>query len=155
MRILFIRPNVALPELFAGTELTLHGLCRALIANGHQVVVAATTFAKDAPPSEHHECGYPVVRAWNGYAATSYALLRFKPNVLSVSHAGAWLGELPPSIRGTPIVIYEQEASPAVNEVPYEVRTRAVFLANSASTAAHVSRECGVESTIVRPLFGI
>jgi len=155
MRILFLRPNVALPELYAGTELTLHWLCRSLIASGHEVVVVATTFAENSPPSVHHECGYPVIRAWNGYAAAVHALREFQPDVLVASQAGAWLDQLPRSIRRAPIVIYEQEASVMVKDIPPDFKTRAVFLVNSPSTAAHVAREYGVNGTIVRPLFGI
>jgi len=155
MRILFIRPNVALPELFAGTELTLHGLCRSLMRNGHEVYVAATTFKEGSPPALDHECGYPVVRAWNGYEAALYVAERTQPDVLVVTQSGAWLAALPSSIRHTPLVIYEQEVSRSVTVMPPEVKSRAVFLANSAATAAHLKSECGVVATIVRPLFGI
>ncbi len=155
MRILFIRPNVAVPEQFAGTELTLHELCRSLLAGGHQVAIASTTFAVDAPPSVHHENGYPVVRAWNGYDAVCSALQYLQPDVLVTIQSGAWLAELPESLRRTPLVLYEHEASLTVNAVPAAMKARAVYVANSVSTAQHLKRECGVEAVIVPPLFGI
>ena len=142
-----------LPELFAGTEVNLHWLCRAFAANGHDVVVAAGTRA--AAGRVDHQCGYPVVRAPNVLAAVNHVATQYQPDVYVVTQPGQWLGMVPPAVRDLPIVIYEQEISASLKFVPDGLRARAVYIANSVATAAHLSREFGIASTVIPPLFGV
>jgi glycosyltransferase involved in cell wall biosynthesis len=155
MRILFCRPNVVFPEQFAGTELTLHELCRSLLAAGHQVAIAATTFVTGAPPSVSREHGYLIVRAWNGFESVCRVLQEFQPDVLVTMQSGVWLRELPTPLLRTPLVVWEHEASVSLAEMPAGMKARAVYLANSPSTAAHLKEQLGVQAMIAPPLFGI
>jgi glycosyltransferase involved in cell wall biosynthesis len=152
MRILFIRPYPVLPELFAGTEVNLHWLCRAFVANGYEAVVAAKTGATAG--TVDHQCGYPVVRAPNFLAAINYAATQYQPDVCVVTQPSQWLG-MAPAIRDLPIVIYEQEISTGLKFVPAGLRARAVYIANSVATAEHLSRAFGIASTVIPPLFGV
>jgi hypothetical protein len=156
MRILFVRPYPVLPEMFAGTEMTLHWLCRALVGNGHQVVVAAASrMVADGSVTVDQQCGYPVFRGLNAVAAAEVTAAQYRPEVCVITQPGQWVGMLPSAILELPMVVYEQEVSTGLKSMPAGVRARALYVANSAATAAHLSRECGAASTIIPPLFGI
>ena len=156
MRILLIRRGRFPPELYAGSEMNLHWLCRTLVANGHAVVVAANTLGlAGTPPKLDYECGYPIYRAPNIMDAASLAAAQFQSDVFIVPECGAWMAELPAIVRNGPIVIYEQDVSLGANGLPADLKARALYVANSLTTCANLSRECGVDSAIVPPLFGV
>jgi glycosyltransferase involved in cell wall biosynthesis len=156
MRILFIHNYYAFPELCAGTEMTLHWLCRILVANGHEVVVAArTNTAVGTPIRMDRQCGYPVVRAPNAIDAVCVAAAQFRPDVFVVLKSNRWIAQLPQTIRDAPMVVYEHDVSMARKSVPAEFMAHAAYIANSATTAAHLLNECGIASTIIPPLFGV
>lgn len=156
MRILFVRPGPFPPELYAGTELTLHWLCRKLAAEGHDVVVAAqSNLPEGKPPGVDRINGYPVSRAKSIVMATKYATADFQPDVVVIIESAAWVSHLFPIIGDVPFVVYEHQLSidPALG--PGELKSRAVYLANSDATAAHLRAISGIEAKIVHPLFGI
>jgi glycosyltransferase involved in cell wall biosynthesis len=156
MRILFIRFGLYPPEIFAGLELTLHWLCRSLIQRGHEVVVATNT--KEAAPGTttvDRKCGYRVYRSLDLNGSVYYGLSKFDPEVVVLTEAGLWMEALPPAVIEKPTVVYEHQTLLAVHEAPEVYRTRAVYIANSATTAEALKLACGISSTVVRPLFGI
>lgn len=156
MRILFIRYGLYPPELFAGTELALHWLCRTLIANGHEVVVAANTDTSEKDKTTvDRKCGYPVYRASNLNESVHHGLTRFEPDAVVLSESGPWMALLPPEVSQKPAVIYEHQWSLSVKDVPDVFKTRAVYVANSEVTSANLMKECGIVSIIVPPLFGV
>lgn len=155
MRILFVRPGPFPPELFAGTELTLHWLCRKLIAEGHEVAAAVQTkLAEDKRPSVDRKCGYPVARAKSVLTSSKFLLGDFRADVVVVVETAAWISYLLPIIGDLPLVFYEHQVTADPFEVPAEVKSRAVYIANSDVTAAHL-RTNGIEAAIVPPLFGV
>jgi glycosyltransferase involved in cell wall biosynthesis len=157
MRILLIRYGLYPPELHAGTELTLHWLCKSLIARAHKVGVAACTATPQAPGGAiDHVCGYPVARSPNLNNAVYSGINRFRADVVVVVESGAWMDSLLPAVSEYPLVIYEHQVSLDPNDVPEIFRSHAVFIANSPATAANLSQNCGITShAVVRPLFGI
>ena len=156
MRILFARPGPFPPELYAGTELTLHGLCRKLVANGHEVTLAAQSkLMKGEAAIVGDKLGYPVTRATSILKAMHAAMANFRPDVVVITETGAWLDATRPIVGKIPLVIYEHEVAVAVGGIPADIKSRAVFVANSAATAENIRKLCDVEVTIVRPLFGV
>jgi glycosyltransferase involved in cell wall biosynthesis len=101
------------------------------------------------------ESGYPIFRAPDVIDAARAAAAQFQPDVFVVTEAGPWMARLPPIIGNVPTVIYEQDVSLGAKDVPRELQARALYVANSAATSANLLRECGIASTIVRPLFGV
>jgi hypothetical protein len=107
MRILFMRPLPAIPESFAGTQVNLHWLCRQLVANNHEVILAAATNnVTDGAVNVDRQCGYPVYRAPHVFRSARAATVKFKPEIVVVTQPGPWLGQLPEAICKTPMVIY-------------------------------------------------
>jgi glycosyltransferase involved in cell wall biosynthesis len=156
MRILFVRPGPFPPELYAGTELTLHWLCRKLVAEGHDVVFAAQSKLMDGKPAAvDHACGYPVSRAKSIVMATKLAVAHFHADVVVIIESGSWVSHLLPITGDLPLVVYEHQLSIDASEAPDELKSRAVYIANSDPTAAHLRATAGIEAKIVRPLFGI
>jgi hypothetical protein len=108
MRILLIRFGLFVPELYAGTELALHWLCRALIANGHELITAANgQDVERGTVTVDHKCGYPVYRSANLNASVHIALQRSCPDVVILPEGGDWLSILMPSVSEFPMVVYE------------------------------------------------
>lgn len=156
MRILFVRPGPFVPELYAGTELTIHWLCRKMVAEGHQVVVAAQSkLMEGKPPAMDRNCGYPVSRSTSIVMATRLVFEHFRPEVVVVLESGAWMSHLLPITGDLPFVIYEHQVTTDPLGVPEEIRAYAVFIANSDATAANLRAQGGIEAKVVRPLFGI
>jgi len=154
MRILFCRPGPFPPDMYAGTELTVYWLCHRLMAAGHEVAVAAGR-RRVAPPAMDRECGFPVVRSKSIVQSVKVAAANLRPDVYVITETGPWTGVILPTIGEAPIVIYEHEVARCTIEAPVELRSRAIYLANSPATAAHLRQHCDVTATIVRPLFGV
>lgn len=156
MRIMYVHLGQFPPDLFAGTEMAMHGLCRALVANGHELMVSAMREALDEGQAHlDRQCGYPVVRSKFLLAATRQMAEQFQPDVFVVSHGGEWLAKMEPIVGDTPLVVCEHEVSMSPGLAPDALKARAAFVANSEVTAEHLSREFGIASTLVRPLFGV
>jgi glycosyltransferase involved in cell wall biosynthesis len=156
MRILFARPGSFPPELYAGTELTLYWLCRRLLANGHEVVVALQRKkGSQLPPSTDRECGFPVVRTASVIESVRIAVPNFRPDVVVLTETGPWTAAVLPLIGDTPVVVYENEVARCTLDVPQELKSQAVYIANSPATSAHLMKYLGVSAAIVRPLFGV
>ncbi len=156
MRILFVRPGPFPPELYAGTELTLHWLCRRLQAEGHDVVVASQSNAMTRKPATVDRlCGYPVTRAPSIVMSAQLAANNFSADVVVVTESGPWTSHLLPVIGDLPLVIYEHEVATSAILAPGEVKSRAVYLANSDATANNLLTKGGIEAKLVRPLFGV
>ena len=156
MRILFMRPGLVLPESYAGTQINLHWLCRKLVSNGHKVVLAATTQATAGKAVKvDHQFGYPVRCAAHVYISANTIADEFQPEVLVVTQAGRWMEVLPPAICHTPLVIYENEISDALEGMPVELKERAHYVANSGATSAHLLREYNIKSIVIPPIFGV
>jgi glycosyltransferase involved in cell wall biosynthesis len=156
MRILFIRPGAFPPELYAGTELTLHWLCHRLIEHGHEVMVSA--LRRTGPPmapAVDCVCGYPVARGNSVMESVRLAAQHMRPDVLAMTESGPWTSRLLPLVGNMPIVVYEHEVAEASVNAPLELRLRAVYVANSRATAAHLKNLCSVSAAIVQPLFGV
>lgn len=156
MRIMYVHPSRYPPDVYAGTELAMHGLCRALVASGHEVWAAALS---DTVPEEDvhgdHVCGYPVVRSRGLDIAVRSALAQFRPDVFVTSHAGVWMVPFTPIFGDTPVVVCEHEVSRSPEGAPASVMARGRFVANSETTAAHLGQRFALASTVVRPLFGV
>lgn len=156
MRILFVRPGPVPPELYAGTELTLHWLCRKLVAEGHEVAFAAQSkLMEGKPPAADRVCGYPVARAKSIIMATKLAVANFRADVVVIIESGDWVSHLLPITGDLPLVVYEHQLSRDVADAPDELKSRAIYLANSDATAAHLRTMAGIEAKVVRPLFGV
>ena len=158
MRILYARPGSAYPDMHAGTDLAMHGLCRMLAARGHVVgVVAIRRTLSGMQASVDRQGGYTVMRTTReGFGpALREMAKRLRPELLLISEAGTWMARLPELFGALPIVAYQHELSTFGQEPPAEVKARTRFLANSETTAAHLKRTLGVDSTVVAPLFGI
>jgi hypothetical protein len=154
MRILFVRPYPVIPESYAGTQITLHWLCRKLKAHGHEIAIAATTrLAPGEPAKLDRACGYPVFRAEDIIAAARSATANVQPDVVVVTQAGHWLELLPPAILNAPLVLYEHEISNALARISPEIKARASFIANSAVTSAHLAKTV-LKALSSRPFSG-
>lgn len=156
MRIMYVHPSRYPPDVHAGTELAMHGLCRALVANGHEVWAAA--LSDTVPLEEVHGdriCGYPVVRSRGLDTAVRTALAQFHPDVFVTSHAGFWMIPFTPIFGDTPVVVCEHEVSGSPEGAPDSVMARSRFVANSETTAEHLREHFALASTVVRPLFGV
>jgi glycosyltransferase involved in cell wall biosynthesis len=153
---MYIHPGRFPPDLFAGTEMAMHSLCRALLAGGHEVwVVAVRDTVPDGEAYGDHECGYPAVRSKSLVETARIAAEQFRPDVFVASHAGDWMADLGPVVGDVPLVVYEHEVSKSLEQAPEALRAHAAFVANSEVTAAYLLRRHAVASTVVRPLFGI
>jgi glycosyltransferase involved in cell wall biosynthesis len=156
MRIMYIHLGLFPPEMFAGTEMAMHSLCRSLVANGHQVAVVALSATLEAGQANiDRRCGYPVARSKSLLSAARELTARSPPDVFVVSHGGEWLEKLAPILGGAPLVIYEHEVADSVGLIPEPLRSSAAFVANSEVTAAFMAKTYAIPSTIVRPLFGV
>ncbi len=156
MRILLIRRGLFPPDLFAGSEMNLYWLCRMLAANGHEIVAATCAFGPaDAPAVLDPQCGFPVYRAPDLFNSVPAALAQFEPDVFVVTECGPWVNGLPERVLKGPLVIYEQDVSSSGNDMAAEIRAHAQFVANSPACQRNLKDVLGVESVVVRPLFGV
>jgi glycosyltransferase involved in cell wall biosynthesis len=156
MRIAYVLRNPFPPELYAGTEMTVHWLCRALAGNGHEVVVVCTSGAiADGQVRVDRSNGYTIVRTADLAAATTFMAAQPRPDVFVVNQLGQWAEHVLPMIAEVPVVTYVHEVSNDMDSAPAALMARASFIANSPVTSAHLLAEYGLASTIVPPLFGV
>lgn len=156
MRIAVLHPNLFLPELYAGTEVTLHWLCRALADKGHEVVVTCATWATPSGKVRVDQAdGYTIVRALELAVAVQAVAARARADVFVVNQLGRWIEPLLPIVGGAPIVAYLHEVPRPEDIPPAALMARASHVANSAVTAAHLLAQHGLPSQVVPPLFGI
>jgi glycosyltransferase involved in cell wall biosynthesis len=159
-RILFLKNSLFIPELYAGTELTTHFLCRSLIERGHIVAVAASSnrpeFDVDQPSKCDDVCSYPVYRARRFEDAAATSIAEFRPDVVVCQEPGYWIGsDKLDGLRGMAVVLYQHAMYHGITDVPAPIRERAVYLANSVPTSAFLKTTHGIDSIIVPPVFGI
>lgn len=155
MRILFVHPRTYVPEIYAGTEVTTHWLCRALVDHGHEVVIAAMTSAEIGTGARvDRGCGYPVYRAQEITYSIAAARAHFPADVFVLTTSDAWIAQVMRVIKNTPAIVYAHDMSHDPRRVPEELNARALYIANSPATAKYLS-DCGIASTVVPPIFGI
>lgn len=159
LRILFLKKDLFIPELYAGTELATHYLCRGLIERGHRVAVAVKSDRSELnvhqQPKCDEDCGYPVYRARRFDDAAAKSITEFRPDVVVCQEPGEWIGfDKFDGFKGMAIVLYCHSFD-WVPGVPAPIRERAVYVANSAATAAFLKTTHGIGSVIVPPVFGI
>jgi glycosyltransferase involved in cell wall biosynthesis/predicted LPLAT superfamily acyltransferase len=160
LRILFLKPYPFIPELYAGTELATHYLCRSLIERDHNVAVAALTrrpeFEIDQRAKCDNNCGYPVYRASHFEDAAARAIAEFRPDAIVCQEPGGWISfDKLTTIRGIAIILYQHAVNDGVTHVPAPIREHAAYLANSAVTADFLKTAHNIDSLIVPPIFGI
>ena len=160
MRVLFLKNDLFIPELYSGTELATFYLCRSLIERGHLVAVAASSnrpeFDVDQRVKCDHDCGYPVYRARRFEDAAAKSIAEFRPDAVVCQEPRSWIGsDTFGGFKGIGIILYQHSRHDGFTVVPVPIRERAVYLANSAPTAAFLKTMHGVDSVIVPPVFGI
>lgn len=156
MRILFVHPRTYVPEMYAGTEVTTHWLCKALVDRGHEVVVAAMTSAETGTKVRvDRGRGYPVYRATEITYSIAAARAHFPADVFVLTTSDAWIAQVLRVIKDTPAIVYAHDMSHDPSRVPAELNARALYVANSPATAEYLLRDCGIASTVVPPIFGI
>ena len=157
MRVLFIKNDLFVPEMNAGTEVTTHFLCRALMERGHQPAVAARSKRQRlSTHCFHMECGYPVYCAPHIADAGAAALAGVRPDAVVCQEPGYWVaaGALG-AFEQIAVLMFQHSAYDGIGQVPASIRERALFLANSTRTAKFLEARHAITSVIVPPLFGI
>jgi glycosyltransferase involved in cell wall biosynthesis len=160
LRVLFIKNDLFIPDLYAGTELNTLYLCRSLIDRGHSVAVAARSndprYEIDQPWKCDHDCGFPVYRAKRFEDAAVTSIAEFRPDLVVCQEPRSWIeSDRLGGFKGIAIVLYQHSRHDGFTAVPAPIRERAIYLANSAQTAAFLKSSYGIDSVIVPPIFGV
>jgi glycosyltransferase involved in cell wall biosynthesis len=163
LKILFAKKSTYIPDLYAGTEVTTHHLCRGLLRYGHHTAVACLS-ANQAEISDTRtvqidwELAYPVYRSPIFNFAINVAVNKFRPDVLVLQDY--LMAEKKRLNHGQlPLVIY-------IHSLPYasgQENPRKIYLPDkntftlvvNSEVIADYFRSYGYDSTIVRPVFGI
>lgn len=159
LRILFVKNDLFIPELYAGTELTTHYLCRHLAERGHHVAVAVRSNRSEFDVGQRAKCddgcGYSVYRARCFDDAVATSVGEFRPDAVVCQELISWIGlEKFESFNRMAIVLYCHSLD-WCTPLPEPIRERAVYLANSVATAAFLKTTYGIDSVIVPPVFGV
>jgi glycosyltransferase involved in cell wall biosynthesis len=160
LRVLFLKNDLFIPELYSGTELATFYLSRSLIERGHRVAIAASSnrpeFDVDQRVKCDHDCGFPVYRARRFEDAAARSISEFRPDAVVCQEPRSWIGsDTFGGFKGIAIVLYQHSTHDGFTVVPAPIRDRAAYLANSAPTAAFLKTAHGIDSVIVPPVFGI
>ena len=160
VRVLFIKDDLFIPDVYAGTELNTLYLCRSLIERGHSVAVAARSNLSDGDAEQSlkcdHNCGFLVYRAKSFEDAAAMSIAEFRPDICVCQEPRSWIGsDRFGGFKEIPIVLYQHSRHDGFTVVPAAIRERAIYLANSAQTAAFLKSSFGIDSLIIPPIFGV
>jgi glycosyltransferase involved in cell wall biosynthesis/predicted LPLAT superfamily acyltransferase len=160
LRVLFIKNDLFIPDLYAGTEVNTFYLCRRLIERGHNVAVAARSNHPEYDVIQtwkhDHDCGFPVYRAKRFEDAAATSIAEFRPDVVVCQEPRSWIeSDRFGGFKGIAIVLYQHSRHDGFTAVPAPILERATYLANSAQTAAFLKAAHDANSVIVPPVFGI
>src|SRR5271155_4330842 len=88
LSIVFIKNDLYIPDLYAGTETTTHGLCTELVRRNHRAAVAAVSRSlaggamDTGRVNQSMVLGYPVFTAPNFECAVAEAIKVAKPDLV-------------------------------------------------------------------------
>ena len=167
MRILLVSAGAHRPQALGGVAASTHELALELTAREYEVSVlcglvpqgftglylrAALRFSRRPFVCDRFQ-GYPVYRQWDVKANIGEAVRLLKPDVAIIQ-----LGELVPLAKEfekhhVPSIIYLHNADVSELRGNYAALRNVSFVANSQFTASHYREKCGIESSVIPPLF--
>lgn len=155
LRILFVKDDKYLPDVYGGVEASTDGLCRLLRRRLHQVAVVGI-----AGSGTRYECnGYGVYVAPRLTDALMQALLRCPPDVVVLQEfaLNSW-NSVAGLLRDVPVLFYHHSVFTSLeeffNDEGVRSRQHTAFLSSSDAVRTHLT-SFGISSTVVPPLFGI
>jgi hypothetical protein len=171
MRALFLSTSPTLPQLIGGAQWSLHHFARGLARRGYDVAAVAALrnsgslglrnklqrhLTKISFPIDW-SMGYPTARGWDLAQGLREMIASFEPDVVLVIGIGSQ--PVPHALKlmalGIPIVYLVMDVAFEGHGGPLSELHRAVFVSNSAFTAARLAERYGCLSTVIRPPISI
>ena len=165
MKLLFITGQKYLPQVYGGTQLSTHQLCRSLLRRGHEVAVLGSfmhggLFAWKAKMqrrlllrtlSRDTHMGYPVWRSWFPSNEVAYVSKREKPDLIIVVSGNTI--RMAEAAKQTQIPIIIDFHDVAFDEGPFDALGNVPCIANSHFTADRCRSTYGVNSIVIAPFI--